>query len=273
MQYAARYRNQPAPAMILKRFVAALGASLLSIAAAQAGDICTVVADAATGRALVQRGDCATRVTPASTFKIAISLMGYDAGFLKDEHHPELPFRPGYVDWRENWKHPADPARWMRDSVVWYSQQVTTALRMPRLQAYTRQFGYGNADVSGDAEHDGLTLSWIGSSLKISPLEQVSFLRKLLARQLGIKPQAYDMTARLLAYQRIGGGWDVSGKTGSASGYGWYVGWAAKDGRTLVFAHLLRRDAGDPEEVPTGVLARDRLLEALPTLAARAVSP
>ena len=253
--------------MILNRFAAVLGAALLSLSAARAGEICTVVADAATGQVLLQRGDCQTRVTPASTFKIAISLMGYDAGYLKDEHRPELPFRPGYVDWRENWKQPADPARWMGDSVVWYSQQVTTALGMPRVQAYTKQFGYGNADVSGDAEHDGLTLSWIGSSLKISPLEQVSFLHRLLGRQLGVSAHAYDMTARLLAYQRIGGGWDVSGKTGASSGYGWYVGWASKDGRTLVFAHLLRRDDADPQDVPAGVLARERLLEAFPTLA------
>jgi beta-lactamase class D len=254
--------------MMLTRCAALAGMSLLSITCAQAGETCTIVADAATGHVLVQRGDCATQVTPASTFKIAISLMGYDAGFLKDQHAPELPYREGYVDWRENWKQPHDPASWMRDSVVWYSQQVTTALGMPRLQAYVKQFGYGNADLSGDAEHDGLTLSWIGSSLKISPLEQVGFLRKLVNRQLGVSAAAYDMTARLVAYQRIGG-WDVSGKTGSSSGYGWYVGWAAQGKRTLVFAHLLRRDAADPEAVPTGVLARDRFVEAFPAQVVR----
>ena len=205
--------------MILKRLAALAGISLLSMSGAQAGEVCTAILDAGTGRFLVERGDCQTRVTPASTFKIAISLMGYDARILKDEHAPELPFREGYVAWRENWKQPADPARWMSDSVVWYSQQVTTSLGMPRLQAYVRQFGYGNADVSGDAEHDGLTLSWIGSSLKISPLEQVGFLRKLTNRQLGVSRHAYAMTQQLIAYKRIGQ-WDVSGKTGSSSGYG-----------------------------------------------------
>jgi beta-lactamase class D len=150
--------------MFQKRFLAVAGAALLSIPASQAGELCTAVADAASGQVLLQRGDCETRVTPASTFKIAISLMGYDAGILKDEHHPEMPFRAGYVDWRESWKQPADPARWMKESVVWYSQQVTTALGMPRLQSYMTRFGYGNADVGGDATHDGLTLSWIGSS-------------------------------------------------------------------------------------------------------------
>jgi beta-lactamase class D len=62
--------------------------------------VCTAVADTATGRILTQEGRCDQRVTPASTFKIAISLMGYDSGFLIDEHSPALPFRQGY---RERW--------------------------------------------------------------------------------------------------------------------------------------------------------------------------
>ncbi|MFX5793638.1 penicillin-binding transpeptidase domain-containing protein, partial [Acinetobacter baumannii] len=52
---------------------------------AHARTLCTVIADAASGNVLMQEGDCATRVTPASTFKIALSLMGFDAGILKDE--------------------------------------------------------------------------------------------------------------------------------------------------------------------------------------------
>lgn len=253
--------------MRLKRLMAIAAFSLAPLSFAQAGEVCTMIADARTGDVVVQRGDCQTRVTPASTFKIAISLMGYDSGFLKDEHSPELPFRNGYVDWRENWKHPADPARWMKDSVVWYSQQVTKSLGMPRLQTYTKQFDFGNADVSGDATHDGLTLSWIGSSLKISPVEQVKFMRKMVNRQLGVSQHAYQMTARLLAYGQIGQ-WDVSGKTGTGSGHGWYVGWASKGDRTLVFAHLLRSEASDPRDMPAGVLARDRFLEQLPALTA-----
>nr|WP_229414374.1 penicillin-binding transpeptidase domain-containing protein [Massilia arenosa] len=164
---------------------------------ASAGEICLAVADVRTGQVLLQRGDCSTRITPASTFKIAISLMGYDSGFLKDEHTPRLPWRAGYVDWKPSWREPTDPARWIRESVVWYSQEVTRALGPDRLAAYTRQFGYGNADVSGDAQHDGLTLSWIGSSLKISPLEQLAFLGKLVNRQLGVSERAYGMTAAL----------------------------------------------------------------------------
>jgi beta-lactamase class D len=238
------------------------------IPAAGAAETCTAIADAASGAFLVRRGDCARRVTPASTFKIAISLMGYDAGFLKDEHTPTLPWRPGYVDWRASWKQSTDPAAWMRDSVVWYSQQVTRSLGGRRFAAYTRRFGYGNADVSGDPEHDGLTFSWIDSSLRISPLEQVAFLRRMLGRRLGVGAHAYAMTARLTALGHTVGGWTVHGKTGAAGGVGWYVGWAERDGRTLVFARLIRQDDDQPRDIPAGVWARDAFLAEFPGLAA-----
>ena len=225
---------------------------------AQAGEICTVISDADSGQTLLQRGDCATRVTPASTFKIPISLIGYDVGYLIDARTPELPFKPGYVDWRENWKQPANPTSWMRDSVVWYSQQVTTFVGLDLMKQYLRRFRYGNEDMSGDTEHDGLTMSWIGSTLEISPLEQTAFLRKLVKRQLNVSARAYDMTAQLLADQPVQN-WNVAGKTGSASSYGWYVGWATQGARRLVFAHLLRAEASDPADQPSGLVARERM--------------
>jgi hypothetical protein len=52
------------------------------LARAETLTICTAVADAASGKTLKQEGACDTRATSASTFKIAISLMGFDAGFL-----------------------------------------------------------------------------------------------------------------------------------------------------------------------------------------------
>ncbi|HXN83314.1 MAG TPA: penicillin-binding transpeptidase domain-containing protein [Myxococcales bacterium] len=84
--------------MLKRTAVFAALCSALSFSAARAEVVCTVVADAATGKILKQEGTCDKRVTAASTFKIAISLMGYDAGFLVDEHTPALPFRDGYLE-------------------------------------------------------------------------------------------------------------------------------------------------------------------------------
>lgn len=252
--------------MHFRHIVIAAVSSIGALSSASSTELCTAIADAGTGKVLVQRGDCSRRVTPASTFKIAISLMGYDSGFLNDEHTPKLPFREGYLDWRDNWKEATDPTKWMRDSVVWYSQQVTKSLGKERFAAYTTKFQYGNADVSGDAENDGLTMSWIGSSLRISPLEQLTFLGKIVNRQLGVSQHAYDMTARLTTFGRLRGGWDVNGKTGAASGYGWYVGWASRGPRAFVFARLIQKDKTQPQNIPAGVLARDGFISDFPAL-------
>ena len=99
-------------------------------------------------------------------------------------------------------------------------------------------------------KRQGLDGAWINSSLRISPLEQLAFLRKLVNRQLPLKPAAYDLAETLFDAGEAGG-WRLYGKTGTgspgsngvytaANAYGWFVGWARKDGRQLVFARLVQ---------------------------------
>lgn len=248
------------------------------VSSTQAGTLCTVIADATTGKILRQEGDCTIRVTPASTFKIPLSLMGFDAGFLTDEHNPSLPFKKGYAAWIESWKQTTDPTGWMKNSVVWYSRLITEALGEARFRDYIRRFDYGNQDVSGEAgKNDGLTNSWLSSSLKISPLEQIAFLRKLVRRELPVSQQSYAMTGKLTALQDIAG-WNVHGKTGAgpvrrADGstepghsYGWFVGWMAKGDRTLVFARLIEDEKR--EAVSPGIRTREIFLRELPAIVA-----
>lgn len=256
-----------------------LAGSLLA-AAAQAGTVCTVIAAGDSGRVLRQEGDCATRVTPASTFKIALAVMGYDAGLLRDEHAPTLPYRQDYVDWGgDNWRQPTDPTRWLKYSVVWYSQLLTRQLGADKLTSYARAFGYGNADFSGDpGKRNGLERAWIGSSLKISPLEQVAFLHKLLQDRLPATRQAQDMTRRIVEKTALADGWTVHGKTGMAyplfadgsqdltHPYGWFVGWAEQGQRRLLFARLIQDEA--KMAGTAGVRARDAWLREWPEWAA-----
>lgn len=256
------------------------GAALCNGAAEASTILCTVVADAASGKVLKQEGHCTERVTAASTFKIALSLMGYDAGYLTDEHLPSLPFREGYPDWDPSWKAATDPTYWIKNSVVWYSQRLTEWLGEERFQHYVTAFHYGNEDLSGDpGQHNGLTHAWLSSSLKISAVQEVGFLRKIVERQLPVSARAYDMTSRITAISEPQTGWDVHGKTGTGSArkadgseddahaYGWFVGWATKAGRTLVFARLIQDGPADAkQELRTGLRARAEFLGELPTL-------
>ncbi|MEO9901911.1 class D beta-lactamase [Nisaea sp.] len=241
---------------------------------ANGATICTIVLDANTGERLIDEGACETRQSPASTFKIAISLMGYDAGILQTPEQPEWPFEEGYIDWRKAWRAPANPTRWMRESVVWYSQQVTLRLGAERYAKYVDCFSYGNRDVSGGPGNgNGLTEAWLSSSLRISPLEQVGFLRKLVRRELPVSDGAVRNTATLLKHEPQPGGWLVFGKTGTGlprdkadrllrgKPFGWFVGWAEHSDGSVVFARLIQ-EAKRPLR-PAGLLARDGLLDDL----------
>lgn len=243
----------------------ALQPALAWDAAPQALD-CTLMLDAATGAVLVEEGRCDVRTTPASIFNIAVSLMGFDAGILQDAHTPALPFKAGYVDWQPSWRAATDPTSWIRNSTVWYAQQVTSRLGERRVQDYVGRFDYGNQDLTG-----GVDIAWIASSLQVSPREQAAFLRKVANRELPVSAHAFEMTAQLLRLPTLADGWQVYGKTGTASGdgagdsrraLGWFVGWATKDGRTVVFA---RQTFGprDPDRA-AGPLLKERFLRTLP---------
>ena len=256
----------------MKFAFAFLALSLLPMTAAEARTVCTVVADATTGVVLEEEGDCRTRVTPASTFKIALAVMGYDAGFLIDTRTPAIPFKQGYADWGgSEWQQTTDPTRWMTYSVVWYSQRIAEALGVAKLEDYAGRLGYGNADFSGDpGKNNALERAWISSSLKIAPVEQVAFLRNLINRTLPVSDGAIDMSIAVLESWTTPGGWTVTGKTGSAfprladgtfdrtRGWGWFVGWGERNGKTLVFARLNQDE--QRHSTSGGLRTRDELV-------------
>ncbi|MEP5027852.1 MAG: class D beta-lactamase [Anderseniella sp.] len=240
--------------------------------------VCTVIADAASGQAISKTGNCDTRVTPASTFKLALALIGFDTGIITTANAPKLPFKKGYVEWGgDNWRHDTTPKRWMKYSVVWYPQHMARKLGAAAITGYLNKFEYGNADFSGDKGLDNaLERAWIGSSLKISPVEQVRFLSRMLNRDLPVKPDAVDLTVSIVEAVTLDSGWLVRGKTGlayprradgsfdRARGTGWFIGWAVREGKQVVFARLIK----DEKRHSTGASRRARasLLKDLPDL-------
>lgn len=202
---------------------------------------CFIIADNE-GTTVQQMGDCNDQYTPASTFKIALALMGFDSGILKSPTDPVWPYKPEYPSYMPSWAHDQDPRSWIENSVVWYSQLLTAQLGMEKFQAYVDMFDYGNKDLSGDpGKHNGLTNAWLGSSLKISPEEQVMFLKKLVHHEFKLSSSAYTNTIDVLQRGTVGNDWKLYGKTGSAAPLGWFVGWVEKNDKRYLFVYL-RRD-------------------------------
>jgi beta-lactamase class D len=205
--------------------------------------------------------DCNQRFAPESTFKIALSLMGFDSRILKDELHPEWQYKKEYELYLNVWKYPHNPRTWIRDSCVWYSQVLTQKLGMSRFKNYVDAFHYGNQDVSGDkGQNNGLTNAWLSSSLAISPTEQIQFLQKIVNKKLPVSPKALTMTKGILYIQELAGGWKLYGKTGTGEQlmkkHGWFVGWIEKDNRIVTFAnHII-----GCKETYAGLKARNEAL-------------
>ncbi len=91
-------------------------------------------------KSLLQTGQCEQRYSPASTFKIAISLMGYDTGILLDRMHPVWPYKEKYHASLAIWKQSHNPTTWLAHSCVWYSQVITQKLGLKKFKDYVKKF-------------------------------------------------------------------------------------------------------------------------------------
>jgi len=133
---------------------------------------------------------CATRITPASTFKVPHALAALDAGVVGPN---ELLRYDGTGQGFESWRQDHTLASALRHSVVWYFQQVAQRLGRERETAYLRRLAYGNMDASG-----GLTTFWLGGSLQVAPEEQQAFWVKLYTNRLPIAKSTIDSVKAML---------------------------------------------------------------------------
>jgi len=230
-----------------------------------------------------ENGNIKTQESPCSTFKIALSLMGFDSEILKNENEPEWQYKDEYNAEFDFWRCAQTPKSWIKKSCIWYSQVLTSILGSEKFQNYVNSFCYGNNDVSGNpGKNDGLSRSWLCSSLKISPTEQIEFLKKLLKKTLPVSEYAYKQTQNLLYVSNLTDDWKLYGKTGGGiypahqpvrsslgvdenyvSSVGWFIGWIInkQTNKTLIFAYLIK--SNNDKIVVNGNLAKESILKIL----------
>jgi beta-lactamase class D len=254
-------------------FPALIFSTLSAISSAAYAQECTLIVDARTGVTVKETGECDDRYTAASTFKVALALMGYDAGILKDAHSPLWNWQEGMRAPARD-KKPVDPTIWQAESVLWYSRELARNLGAQRFSSYVSSFTYGNMDISGEpGKRNGLSHAWI-ASLTISPREQTTFIRHMLAHDLPVSPAAIKQTMAIVPTFSTRSGWRVHGKMGSgwtrntggqiqrSRPEGWFVGWAEREGRVVVFARL----GIGTVEGRQGLIEQEKLLAALDSL-------
>jgi len=178
------------------------------------------------------RARAETRFVPASTFKIANTMIGLSVGAVEsvDEVLPyggqPQPFR----SWERDMS--------LRDAIavsnVTIYQELARRIGLERMQDGVTRMGYGNADIGTRVD-----TFWLAGPLKISAIEQTRILARLTANDLPFPAEFQQQAREIIRLEQDDSG-TLYGKTGWENaqdpGVGWWVGWVQKAERTFTFA-------------------------------------
>ncbi len=182
------------------------------------------------------KDDASRGYIPASTFKICNSLIGLETGVIKDENFV-LPW-DSIQRQIPAWNADQDLRSAFRNSTVWYYQEVARRIGGQKMKHWLDTLRYGNADTSG-----GIDKFWLNGGLRISPEQQIDFLRRLRDNALPLSQRSMDIV-RSIMIMKDTLGYVVRGKTGwgiiDNENFGWYVGYVETNGNVYYFANCIR---------------------------------
>jgi len=194
---------------------------------------CFVLYDVGAGRMQVVNPERAgLRHRPASTFKIANSLVALETGAVRDEHEV-IPYGGApqpFTAWEKDMA--------MREAIVASSvpvyQQIARRIGLPRMQAQLERLDYGNRQTGALVDR-----FWLDGPLEISAIEQARFLARLAKQELPLSPRSQAIVRNLLRIETRGA-MTLYGKTGwvfsGTPQLGWWVGWIERGDRVYSFA-------------------------------------
>ena len=232
---------------------------------------CIVIQPLSAEQPLVSRGECATRLSPASTFKIPHALVALQTGVVT----------PDTIEKWDGTKYARQPKSMrdhtvisaLRPSVLWFFQRIAPRIGASRMAEWLGKLEYGNRDVSGP-----ITEYWVNGRLQISPIEQAAFLRRFYGQSLPVRLehikavhagliQDRSTVENSLGIHPLDGNWNDAGlnaKTGatSTSAYrvSWLVGMLTAD-RQYVFAAAVWRPSGAVDTLDAARLAVRQFIE------------
>lgn len=187
---------------------------------------------------------------PASTFKIPNSLIGLETAVIDT----------GYIFRWDGKKRRL--AQWDKDltvtdafrvSCVPCYQEVARMIGPERMVAYLKKINYPGMDV----HPENIDLFWLEGKSRITPRQQLDFMRRLYEEKLPLKPSVTKAMKAIMVNEKTSG-YTLSGKTGWAvrngNNYGWFVGWIDTKGGVYYLATLV--EPKNQEEVTDFALAR-----------------
>jgi len=174
--------------------------------------------------------------TPASTFKICNSLIGLEAGVINDDNF--------VIPWDSvtrlvpAWNQDQDLKTAFKNSTVWYYQELARRVGGDKMKYSLDKANYGNADTSG-----GIDRFWLSGGLRITPEQQIDFLRRLHDNTLPFSQRTIDIVKNIMIAKdtlcyvvRAKTGWGEQDDTN----IGWYVGYIVTKDNVYYFANCIQ---------------------------------
>jgi len=183
-----------------------------------------------------------TPFIPASTFKVANTLIGLSVGAMKSIDET-LPYggKPQPV---KAWEKDMSLREAIALSNVAIYQELARRIGLERMRDSLVTMRYGNAEIGTVVDR-----FWLFGPLKISAVEQTEFLASLAEGTLPFPKTQQEVVQGSIRLEQQDN-WTLYGKTGWENfpnpGVGWWVGWVKKSGHVYAFAlNIDIREAAD----------------------------
>lgn len=180
------------------------------------------------------------RYSPDSTYKIYLAMFGLDRNIITKNHsmikwdHKNYPF----ASWNKN----QNLTTALQNSVNWYFERISNQIPKNYTANQLNQLNYGNQNLGN------VNAYWMENDLKISNLEQVVVLNRLMEHNTHFsKAQKKQLSASLLINKNSN--YALYGKTGTGivngkHKNGWFVGYVKTNQDTYYFStHLSDENA------------------------------
>ncbi|MDJ0634070.1 MAG: class D beta-lactamase [Xenococcaceae cyanobacterium MO_188.B29] len=180
-----------------------------------------------------------TAFLPASTYKIPNSLIALETGVIKDD--------VAVLTWDgiERGFNGSPFAVWNQDlnlrlafkySAVWFYQVLSRRIGHKRMQDFVSQIEYGNQNIGKEKDIDNF---WLEGKLRITPQQQITFLRRLYQNDLPFSKRTMDLVKDIAIAEQTPD-YVLRAKTGWAARVtpqiGWYVGYLEQNNNVYFFA-------------------------------------
>jgi beta-lactamase class D len=210
---------------------------------------------------------CQASYLPASTFKIANTIIALETGIVEDAE-TVLPW-DGAPRELEEWNAKLTLREAIRTSCVPCYQDIARKIGQARMNDWLVKLDYGNHDATG-----GIDAFWLGGGLRITPLEQLGFLRRLAEGKLPISERTREIVLDLITLD-VGPEHQLLGKTGLVTQerggreLGWFVGYVELGARRVYFATTVDSHAADVDLIPVRRRVTETALNGIGALPAK----